>query len=190
MRLKCMISLLAVLSSLILNDVAARDDVALKTNLLYDATLSPDLGVEVGLAPRWTIDISGNLNGWTVNDRSWRHWLVQPELRYWLCERFNGHFFAAHLFGGEYNFRNIRFPFKTFADTKEGRHYEGWFIGAGIAYGYQWVISRHWSVEGEVGLGYAYSPYRLYGNCARCLKKGHRNYVGPTKLAVSVIYAF
>ncbi|MBR3801092.1 MAG: DUF3575 domain-containing protein, partial [Rikenellaceae bacterium] len=30
-------------------------DVAIKTNLLYDATRTVNAGIEVGLAPRWTI---------------------------------------------------------------------------------------------------------------------------------------
>lgn len=35
---------------------------AIKTNILYDATATVNLGVEIGLAPRWTLDISGNYN--------------------------------------------------------------------------------------------------------------------------------
>ena len=30
--------------------------VAVKTNLLSDAVLSPNLGIEVGLASKWTLD--------------------------------------------------------------------------------------------------------------------------------------
>lgn len=79
-----------------------------KTNLLYDATATVNLGVEVGLAPKWTFDLSGNYNGWTFsNNRKWKHWLAQPELRYWFCERFNGHFLGFHLVGGIYNIGNI-----------------------------------------------------------------------------------
>ena len=73
---------------------------AVKTNLLYDATTTLNLGVEVGIAHRWTIDLSGNLNPWTFSDNTkWKHWLIQPEARYWLCERFNGHFLGAHVLG-------------------------------------------------------------------------------------------
>ena len=39
-------------------------EVAVKTNLLYDATATINAGVEVAIAPRWTLDISGNFNGW------------------------------------------------------------------------------------------------------------------------------
>ena len=44
-----------------------------------------------------SLDISGNYNPWTLpDDKSIKHWLVQPELRYWLHERFNGHFLGVH----------------------------------------------------------------------------------------------
>ena len=39
-------------------------NVALKSNILYDASGTVNLGAEVGLAPKWTLDVSGNYNGW------------------------------------------------------------------------------------------------------------------------------
>ena len=46
--------------------------VALKTNVLYDALLTPTLGVEAGLAPKWTIEANASLNAWAVNDHRWK----------------------------------------------------------------------------------------------------------------------
>lgn len=78
--------------------------VAVKSNRLADAFLNPNLGMEVGLAPKWTLDITGQFNAWTLaHDRRWKHWVVQPEARYWFCDRFSGHFVGAHLHGGQYN---------------------------------------------------------------------------------------
>lgn len=68
--------------------------VAVKTNLLYDATTTINLEGEVKLAARWTLGLSGNYNPWTFSeDKKMKHWLIQPEARYWLCESFAGHFF-------------------------------------------------------------------------------------------------
>lgn len=73
-------------------------NLAVKTNLLYDASSTINLGTEIGLSPKWTLDLSANYNGWTFSEnKKWKHWLAQPEARYWLCERFNGHFVGAHL---------------------------------------------------------------------------------------------
>ncbi len=90
---------------------ANAQDVALKTNLLYDATLTLNGGVEAKFAPKWTGDLSANLNAWTVDNRRWKHWLVQPEARYWFCQAFSGHFVGAHLLGGQYNFGNLDMDF-------------------------------------------------------------------------------
>ena len=35
---------------------------AIKTNLVGDATASINLGAEIGLAERWTLDLSGSYN--------------------------------------------------------------------------------------------------------------------------------
>ena len=68
---------------------ASAQKVAVKTNLLYDASATVNAGVEVGLAPQWTLDVSGNINAWDMSHgRKWKHWFLQPEARYRLCERF------------------------------------------------------------------------------------------------------
>ena len=79
-----------VLFSCLFLGVGARcQNVAIKSNLLYDATATVNLGIEFCLAPRWTFDVSGNYNGWTISEnRKWKHWFLQPEARYWFCDRF------------------------------------------------------------------------------------------------------
>ena len=171
--------------------------VAVKTNLLYDATATINAGIEFGLAPKWTFDLSGNFNGWTMShDRKWKHWLVQPEARYWFCDRFAGHFLGFHALGGQYNVghlkNNIHFLRTDLSRLSDSR-FQGWFIGAGIAYGYAWVLNKHWNLEAEIGVGYAYTRYDRF-NCAGCGKKVEEDvshhYVGPTKAAINLIYAF
>lgn len=175
---------------------AKAQNVGLKTNLLYDALLSPTVGVEVGVAPKWTVDLSGTLNAWTVNGHRWKQWMVQPEGRYWFCQRFAGHFVAAHALGGQFNFGNIDADFKflgtDFSKLKDER-YQGWMAGAGVAYGYSWILNRNWNIEAELGIGWVYSRYDVY-RCADCGKKirenESHNYFGPTKVAVNLIYVF
>lgn len=42
--------------------------VAVKTNLVYDVTTTFNVGVELALSPKWTLDVSGNYNPWTFSD--------------------------------------------------------------------------------------------------------------------------
>lgn len=170
---------------------------AVKTNLLYDAFATVNVGAEVGLAPKWTLDVSGNVNAWTLSrGRKWKHWMVQPEARYWLCDRFAGHFFAVHAHGGQYNIGGLKNSFKMLGTDFSGlsaSRYQGWFIGAGVGYGYAWVLGRHWNLEGELGIGYAYSVYDRF-KCAGCGEKVERDarhhYFGPTKVAINLVYVF
>ncbi len=171
-------------------------DVAIKTNLLYDATLTLNGGVEVKFANRWTGDLSANLNAWDVNGHKWKHWLAQPELRYWFCQAFSGHFVGAHLLGGQYNYGNLDMDFKflgtDFGKLKDHR-YQGWMAGAGIAYGYSWILDRHWNFEAEIGIGWVYTRSDVF-ECADCGQKVEtdkpHNYFGPTKAALNLIYTF
>lgn len=175
---------------------AKGQDVAIKTNLVSDALLSPELGVEIGLAPKWTFNLAGQVNFWDVNQHKWKHWLLQPELRYWFCDRFAGHFLGVHAIGGQYNFGNIRnnisFLGSDFSNLTDYR-YQGWAAGAGIAYGHSWVLSRHWNFEAEIGIGWIYTRYDKY-NCQNCGKKIEsdrpHNYFGPTKVALMLEYIF
>ena len=41
--------------------------VAVKSNVLADAFLNPNLGIEVGLAPKWTLDVTGQFNAWMLS---------------------------------------------------------------------------------------------------------------------------
>lgn len=172
-------------------------DIALKTNLLYDAFLTPNIGVEIGAAPKWSAELSGNFNNWTINDgKRWKHWLIQPEIRYWFCDRFSGHFVGAHLLGGQYNYggwkHGVNFLGTHFEKMKDERH-QGWYAGAGVAYGYTRILAKHWSIEGEIGIGWAYTRYDVYP-CRKCGTKTAsgktHNYFGPTKAAINLIYVF
>ena len=195
MKIKRILFLLAVLLSVW--PATRAQHVALKTNLLYDALLSPTLGIEVGLAPKWSFDLSGTLNAWIVNDRRWKQWMVQPEARYWFCRRFSGNFLALHAIGGQYNFGNIDLGVKKFLGTNfeylKDHRVQGWMAGAGFGYGHSWILGRHWNIEAEIAVGWIYTRYDAF-KCNDCGKKVEEdkphNYFGPTKAAVNLIYVF
>ena len=177
---------------------ASAQDFAIKTNLLYDATATLSLGVEMGLAPHWTFDLSGNYHLWDLPSKPmFRHAMLQPELRYWFCDRFSRHFVAVHGIGGIYNVANLptagdKFFGKDLTPLSQYR-YQGWFAGAGVAYGYDFILGEHWNLELEVGIGYIYSEYDKY-ECEKCgLQLAYREpvkFFGPTKAAVNFVYLF
>lgn len=153
--------------------------VGLKTNALYWGTTTINFGVEPVLSPHSTIDIEGVYNPWEFNNnRKLKLWGVQPEYRYWICEKFDGHFFGIHAHYGEYNV------------ALNSDRYDGWLVGGGVSYGYNWIMNRHWRLEATIGVGYAYMDYNTYQRpkCGDFIRHKIKNYVGPTKVGISFIY--
>lgn len=62
-----------------------------------------------------------------------------------------------------------------------------------MAYGYTWILNRRWSFEATIGFGWIYTRFDTF-ECRDCGKRIDRNrphnYVGPTKAALNIIYAF
>ena len=239
---------------------------ALKSNILYDATSTINLGYEVGLNRKMTLDIWVNYNPWTLGSK-WvglyereliqvpdgyrasaqqrtsklKHLAIQPEIRFWPCEKFNGHFFGIHTHGGIYNIGALKLPF-NFGRNKDAQgnflgtypvtmmpadhsaltvsgvayhpwrgntqvtdndtywrnadndgiyinSYEGWFVGAGVSYGYHMIIAPRFSIEVTVGAGYTYFRYDK-NRCTDCKKKigeGESHYIGPDRAGITAV---
>ena len=119
---------------------------------------------------------------------------VRPEARLWFCDRFAGHFIGFHAHGGQYNIGGVKngisFLGSNLSKLSDYR-YQGWMAGAGIAYGYSWIINRRWNIEAELGFGWVYTRYDEF-ECRDCGQRIRRNrphnYVGPTKVAINLIY--
>lgn len=166
--------------------------VGIKTNVLMDAFKIANLGAEIGLSKKLTLDLTAYYSPWEKDEYKMMKTLAfQPELRYWFCDKFNGHFVGLHLHGGVYQAAGIDMPFGIWPDLKDYR-YKGHFYGLGVSYGYQWILSKHWNLEGNIGLGYVRAQYKQYEckDCGTKIDDGHKNYVGPTKTAISLIYLF
>jgi hypothetical protein len=170
---------------------------ALKVNLVYGGyTFTPNLSAEIGIGPRSTLDIGGgynpwNLDGTTDDNKKLVHWLGMAEYRYWFCERYNGHYFGAHVLGSQYNISMHELPM-LFGKGSKNYRFEGWAAGAGISYGYQFILSPSWNLEVNVGAGYVYLDYDKF-ECNKCgdpLGSARRDYLGPTKAGISLVYIF
>lgn len=194
---------MVILMSVGISAVCAQE-VAVKTNLLYDALTTPNLGVEVGVGGKSTLNLVYGLNLWKFNSstqhkRFAKHWVVMPEYRWWKCTRMDGHFFGVHAFGGQMNTSNMDIPvpgvFFSGVNLRKAikdNRYQGVFAGAGVTYGYQYPLTRNWNLEGEIGIGYGHVWYDKYpcGECGVRIEKGHTNYIGLTKLGLSIMYVF
>lgn len=195
--------ILLFLSMCIAGNMKAQE-VAVKTNLLYGATTTPNLGIEIGGGNRNTFQLFYGINPWTFDsdtkgDQKVKHWVLMPEMRWWTCSKFNGFFYGIHAMGGQFNAGNVDITLpgafvsgKNLGKMVKDSRVEANYAGAGVTVGYQWILSRHWNVEAELGAGYDHVWYKQYP-CAECgtqLSKGGADYLGVTKLGLSVLYIF
>lgn len=160
--------------------------VALKTNTLFWATTTPNAGVEVGIGNHFTVDMWGGYNAWKfANNMKLNFYLFQPEARYWLCRKFEGHFLGVHGHYAHFNIGNIPFISGLTDYVLRGNLY-----GGGITYGYHWALGERWGLEAMMGVGYAFMKYTKYrcAECAEAVGLYSRNYFGPTRIGFSVIY--
>ena len=194
---------LCIVAAVLLLPSGSSAQVAVKTNLLYDMTTTPNVGVEMAVREKNTVNLVYGINPWSFSSdshgkRMVKHWVLMPEYRWWTCTRYAGHFFGVHAMGGQYNAQNVDLPIPGFFSGENIRkgvkdsRYQGWYLGAGFTYGYQFPLSRHWNLETEIGVGYGHVWYDRY-NCGKCggkTKSGHTNYAGITKIGVSIMYIF
>jgi len=158
---------------------------AVKTNILYNATTSINAGVEVEIFPNLTLDVSGNYNPWNFSEyRRIKHWMIQPEFRYWTRASFSGHFVGIHGLFSQFNVGNI--PWLGL----DGIRHQGFFYGAGIAYGYHWPITPVFRLEFSLGAGYGYLDYEIIENrpCGPSVGRNTRHYFGPTRAGITLIF--
>lgn len=163
---------------------------ALRTNLLYDAMLLPTLGVEWRVNRDWGVKLDGSLSWWGSNsDKVQKIWLLNPEVRWYLL-RDRRFYVGASGSYGEYNI--YKYPVGSLFSKDTG--YQGSLWSAGVTVGYQLCLSRHFSVDFNLGLGYTRSKYDSFGmtDGVRVSKERDKskNFFGPTQAGISLVWTF
>lgn len=171
------------------NVVTQAQTTALKSNLIYWATATPNIGVEFKVGNRGSVEFVGGFNPIDFPDnKKFKHWLMQQEYRWWLCETFSKHFIGLHTHFAQFNVGGWDIPLGRLDQFKENR-YEGYLYGTGISYGYQWVLSNRWNLEMTVGGGYARMDYDQFcKDCPDASDSGFYDYWGITRAGLSFIY--
>ena len=143
--------------------------VAVRNNLLYDAALTPNAGVEVRLDSTWTLGLNAGLNLWDYNqakNQKWRHVMISPYLRHYNKELFHKSFWGIHAVYSHYNVGNVKFPFGLYKDVRDKRR-QGDLVAIGGSYGYNWHLTGCMHLEAEIGMALGYAWYKEY-ECSKC----------------------
>lgn len=116
---------------------------ALKTNSLEYLMLTPNLTVEARLSRKLSLQMGLAVNPISrpIADIVLKNFRVEPELRYWFNRPMARHFVALSFTAADYSVRI------------KDRYYKGDVVAGGFSYGYALVLSRHWNMEVEIGIG-------------------------------------
>ena len=160
-----------------------------RTNLLYDAVLLPNVGIELGVSPKVSLVLNAGGN-WLKNDTKhwyWRMLSADLEGRYWLGQRpaYEGFQHKGHhigVYGAVYRY-DIEFGHKG--------QMGDFAYGGGVSYGYSVPIGRRLSLDLALALGYIGGKYKEYepqDDCYVWLADKRRHYFGPTKAEVTLVW--
>lgn len=176
---------------LMMASAASAQKVSISNNLLYDATLTPNLRVGVRVAPHWSLGMTAGYHPWPTDDRTsrkFRHLLLSPSVRYWKDSVNVHHFFGANLIYAHYNVAEIKFPFGLYKSVRDERR-EGDMVALGVFYGYSWPLGRHWNIEALAGVAVGYANYNRFecGHCGKKIGKEDGIFAMP-QAAINIVY--
>ena len=160
-----------------------------RTNLVHDVLLVPNLGVEYELSDRWSLvaDVSGAWWSAESRNRRWHILTGEVEMRRWLGWRFSPPYFDGGHHLGFYA-AVYRYDLEWGGTGQQGElNY-----GGGISYGYALTFSAKLSLDLSLGIGYLGGRYKKYepaddGSYVQT-GSGTRHYFGPTKLEASLVF--
>ena len=148
---------------------------ALRTNLFYAGTATPNLGIDFAIGQHASLGVTVGLKPWprwlawdydVQNPTKWRHLLVAPEFRWWPKQTFDGWFFGADFLYSHYNIGAITLPFGLYSVLNEHR-LQGDAYGGGLFFGHSWWLGEHWRLELAGGVAAAWINADRYA-CAHC----------------------
>jgi len=175
------IYLLALLLTLCVTARAQTSSV--HTNALMWATGTINVGVDIRVHNNVSIDLFAFGNPIKSSKMSMQAVGFQPAVRYWFYETGVGPFTSVHGSIAAYDIGN------------KYQHYKGVLFGVGVSYGYNWILSKRWSVGVELGVSALFMKNTRRDYTTHYTDDEYIHYnkswtVAPSKADVSFIYLF
>ncbi len=165
---------------------------ALKTNVLYLLALTPNIGAELCIGGQWSIAANWQYAWWSSESVDWYHRLYGGDLslRRWFGKRAKQSPLSGHHVGVYAQMMTYDF---LFGKNRIGELAERWGYAVGVEYGYSLPIGESLSIDFSLGVGYLSNEYKRYerqDDCYVWIDTRHRDYFGPTKAEVSLVWRF
>ena len=160
---------------------------ALKSNLLYDALLVPNLSLEASIGSGWTLGAGGMLAWWS-KDAKHRYWRIYGgglEIRKYFGTLAKSKPLQGHHLGIYGDFLTYDFEFGAKGYQSKATY------AAGIKYGYSHPIAKRLNLDFALGIGYLHSNYKTYvprDGCYVYQETKKRKWLGPTQAEISLVW--
>lgn len=161
----------------------------LSTNLLYDAILTPNIGIGISVTDKVTVFADWMYARWSnrAKRRYWRIYGGDIEVRYHLNHRKNsplgGHHIGAYASLACYDFQK--------GLNHRGVLSDKYNYAAGISYTYSLPVARHFNIDFSLGVGYMWGTYKKHtpiDDCDVWLFTHKLGWFGPTKAGISLVW--
>lgn len=160
---------------------------ALKSNLLYDALLVPNLSLEASIGSGWTLGAGGMLAWWSkdAKHRYWRIYGGDLEIRKYFGTLSKSKPLQGHHLGIYGDFLTYDFEFGAKGYQSKATY------AAGIRYGYSHPIANRLNLDFALGIGYLHSNYKTYvprDGCYVYQETKKLKWLGPTQAEISLVW--
>ena len=160
---------------------------ALKSNLLYDALLIPNLSLEASIGSGWTLG-AGGMFAWWSKDAKHRYWRIYGgdlEIRKYFGTLAKSKPLQGHHLGIYGDFLTYDFEFGAKGSQSKATY------AAGIKYGYSHPIATRLNLDFALGIGYLHSNYKTYvprDGCYVYQETKKQKWLGPTQAEISLVW--
>ena len=162
---------------------------SIRTNLLYDLSMIPNLGLEFHLGKRFSLG-ANYAHAWWSNDPAHQYWRIyggDVVFRKYFGGKENWSSLSGHHLGAYGQCYSYDFELGARGQLSELTY------GGGLEYGYTVPLSKALSLDFNLGCAYLTGEYKVYepeDDCYVWKETRQRHYIGPTKAEFSLVWLF
>lgn len=169
---------------------------AVKTNMLYDAALVPNIGAEFYVGRNITVGADWMYAWWSKKNRSryWRIYGGDINCRYWFGSAAKDKPLTGHHAGVYAGLFTFDFEWGGTAYMGGSPGHSLWkrpMVNVGVEYGYSLPVARHLNIDFTVGVGYiggTVEKFRPAEGTYVWESTSRRTWIGPSKAEVSLVW--
>lgn len=159
----------------------------MKTNMLYDVAMTPNIGVEFNLGKGWSIGANWAYAWWKNDPKAfyWRVYGGELDVRRYFGKKSRERAISGHHIGLYGQMMTYDFDLGKTGIISDLSY------GGGIEYGYSLPVAKSLNIDFGIGIGYLGGEYKVYEPMDGCYvwqQTRLRHWFGPTRAEISLVW--